>query len=202
MEKIYNVTDFAEMIGKSVKTLQRWDRDGVLVAYRSPSNRRYYTHAQYLEYLGQLNNSDGVNVAYARAFSKNQAEYLEDQLNLLRSYSTREGIPISVVYTDYGSGLNFRRKEWNKLIEDCIAGKIKRIYVTDQDRFMTIGYDWMYDLLKNFYGVTVVPIGGIFQRSKGEATLEFLNVVEFYSQKNEKLNKMKYKIREKLLKEK
>ena len=116
MEKIYNVTDFAEMIGKSVKTLQRWDRDGVLVAYRSPSNRRYYTHAQYLEYLGQLNNSDGVNVAYARAFSKNQAEYLEDQLNLLRSYSTREGIPISVVYTDYGSGLNFRRKEWNKLI--------------------------------------------------------------------------------------
>lgn len=201
MEKIYNVTDFAEMIGKSVKTLQRWDRDGVLVAYRSPSNRRYYTHAQYLEYLGQLNNSDGVNVAYARAFSKNQAEYLEDQLNLLRSYSTREGIPISVVYTDYGSGLNFRRKEWNKLIEDCIAGKIKRIYVTDQDRFMTIGYDWMYDLLKNFYGVTVVPIGGIFQKSKGEATLEFLNVVEFYSQKNEKLNKMKYKIREKLLKE-
>ena len=201
MEKIYNVTDFAEMIGKSVKTLQRWDRDGVLVAYRSPSNRRYYTHAQYLEYLGQLNNSDGVNVAYARAFSKNQAEYLEDQLNLLRSYSTREGIPISVVYTDYGSGLNFRRKEWNKLIEDCIAGKIKRIYVTDQDRFMTIGYDWMYDLLKNFYGVTVVPIGGIFQRSKGEATLEFLNVVEFYSQKNEKLNKMKYKIREKLVKD-
>lgn len=201
MEKIYNVTDFAEMIGKSVKTLQRWDRDGVLVAYRSPSNRRYYTHAQYLEYLGQLNNSDGVNVAYARAFSKNQAEYLEDQLNLLRSYSTREGIPISVVYTDYGSGLNFRRKEWNKLIEDCIAGKIKRIYVTDQDRFMTIGYDWMYDLLKNFYGVNIIPIGDIFQRSKGEATLEFLNVVEFYSQKNEKLNKMKYKIREKLLKE-
>lgn len=201
MEKIYNVTDFAEMIGKSVKTLQRWDRDGVLVAYRSPSNRRYYTHAQYLEYLGQLNNSDGVNVAYARAFSKNQVEYLEDQLNLLRSYSTREGIPISVVYTDYGSGLNFRRKEWNKLIEDCIAGKIKRIYVTDQDRFMTIGYDWMYDLLKNFYGVNIIPIGDIFQRSKGEATLEFLNVVEFYSQKNAKLNKMKYKIREKLLKE-
>ena len=51
MEKIYNVTEFAEMIGKSVKTLQRWDREGILVAYRSPSKRRYYTHAQYLEYF-------------------------------------------------------------------------------------------------------------------------------------------------------
>lgn len=30
MEKIYNVIEFAEMIGKLVKTLQRWDRDGVL----------------------------------------------------------------------------------------------------------------------------------------------------------------------------
>jgi predicted site-specific integrase-resolvase len=40
MEKVYNVTEFAEMIGKCVKTLQRWDRDGILKAYRSPSNRR------------------------------------------------------------------------------------------------------------------------------------------------------------------
>lgn len=39
MEKVYNVTQFAEMIGKSVKTLQKWDRDGILKAYRSPSNR-------------------------------------------------------------------------------------------------------------------------------------------------------------------
>ena len=53
MEKIYNVTQFAEMIGKSVKTLQKWDRDGVLKAYRSPSNRRYYTHRQYLDYIGE-----------------------------------------------------------------------------------------------------------------------------------------------------
>ena len=29
MEKIYNVTEFAEMIGKSVKTMQKWDRDGI-----------------------------------------------------------------------------------------------------------------------------------------------------------------------------
>ena len=37
MEKVYNVTDFADMIGKSVKTLQKWDRDGRLRAYRSPA---------------------------------------------------------------------------------------------------------------------------------------------------------------------
>ena len=40
MEKVYNVTDFAEMIGKSVKTLQRWDREGILRALRRLYEKR------------------------------------------------------------------------------------------------------------------------------------------------------------------
>lgn len=39
----YKPQDFAKMIGVSVKTLQRWDRERILQAYRTPTNRRYYT---------------------------------------------------------------------------------------------------------------------------------------------------------------
>ncbi len=39
----YKPQEFAEMLGISVKTLQRWDREGKLKAYRTPSDRRYYT---------------------------------------------------------------------------------------------------------------------------------------------------------------
>jgi DNA-binding transcriptional MerR regulator len=53
MEKMYAVSQFAELLGKSVKTLQRWDKAGILKAYRTPTNQRYYTHAQYLEYQQQ-----------------------------------------------------------------------------------------------------------------------------------------------------
>lgn len=52
-EKIYTPKQFGQLIGRSVLTLQRWDRKGILPAYRSPTNRRYYTHAQYLEYMQQ-----------------------------------------------------------------------------------------------------------------------------------------------------
>ncbi len=45
--------DFAEKIGVTVKTLQNWDNDGTLKAQRTPTNRRYYTEQQYLEYIGQ-----------------------------------------------------------------------------------------------------------------------------------------------------
>ena len=34
----------------SVKTLQRWDRDGILKENRTPTDRRYYTYDQYLQF--------------------------------------------------------------------------------------------------------------------------------------------------------
>lgn len=50
----YKPKDFAELLNVSVKTLQRWDRDGLLIAKRTPTDRRYYTYDQYLEFKGEL----------------------------------------------------------------------------------------------------------------------------------------------------
>lgn len=48
----YKPKDFAELVGVSVKTLQRWDREGTLKANRTPTDRRYYTYEQYLQFKG------------------------------------------------------------------------------------------------------------------------------------------------------
>lgn len=50
----YKPKDFAELLNVSVKTLQRWDRDNILKAFRTPTDRRYYTYDQYLEFKGCL----------------------------------------------------------------------------------------------------------------------------------------------------
>lgn len=50
----YKPNEFAEMIGVSVKTLQRWDKDNKLKTFRTPTDRRYYTHTQYVEYMGKI----------------------------------------------------------------------------------------------------------------------------------------------------
>lgn len=50
--KIYKPKDFSKLLGVSVKTLQRWDRRGILKAFRTPTNRRYYTFDQYLQFKG------------------------------------------------------------------------------------------------------------------------------------------------------
>jgi putative resolvase len=40
---MYTVSQFAKQVGVAVKTLQRWDRQGILKARRTITNRRYYT---------------------------------------------------------------------------------------------------------------------------------------------------------------
>ena len=51
--KQYKPKEFSEMLlNVSVKTLRRWDNQGVLTAYRNPKGRRYYTEEQYKEYMG------------------------------------------------------------------------------------------------------------------------------------------------------
>ena len=47
----YKPKEFAELLNVSVKTLQRWDRDKILIAKRTLTDRRFYTEEQLQDYL-------------------------------------------------------------------------------------------------------------------------------------------------------
>lgn len=51
---------------------------------------------------------------------------------------------------DFGSGLNYNRKKWNKLLDDVMENKIKLIVVSNKDRFIRFGYDWFDKFCSNF----------------------------------------------------
>lgn len=82
----YKPKDFAELLGVSVKTLQRWDRDGILKANRTPTDRRYYTYDQYLQFKGiQTKNDIRDVIISARVSTRNQ----KDDLQKLHVFSCR-----------------------------------------------------------------------------------------------------------------
>src|SRR5689334_6077093 len=89
MENTYSPKQFGQMVGRSVKTLQKWDREGTLKAHRSPTHRRYYTHDQYLAYRGLTADSAGKTVVYARVSSASQKPDLANQVAALREYCER-----------------------------------------------------------------------------------------------------------------
>lgn len=68
------------MLGISVRTLQQWDRDGKLVAFRSPTGRRYYTDEQIRQYRSETKQPiNQLAVIYTRVSSQAQKPDLKDQ---------------------------------------------------------------------------------------------------------------------------
>jgi predicted site-specific integrase-resolvase len=117
--EIYSVGKFAKLVGKSVRTLQRWDYDGVLVAFRTKTGRRYYTKNQYYSALGIEPDIEKRKViCYTRVSGGDQKDDLKNQQKALEQYAIANGIAIDDWLSDIGSGLNYKRRKFNALLVD------------------------------------------------------------------------------------
>lgn len=194
MIKIYNVSQFSKLINVKVKTLQKWDRTGVLVAYRTPTNRRYYTHTQYLQYIGEDDSTQREDVIYTRVSSRNAQVNLRSQGEFLAEWCHREGISIANIYSDIGSGLNFNRKDWNKLIDDCMEGKIANIYVAYKDRFIRFGFDWFQNFLRTKCNVNLIAVNDVISSPQQELVQDLVTIIHVFSSRLYGLRKYQKKI--------
>ena len=196
MEKIYTISEMAKALKVHVMTLQRWDREGRLKAHRTLTNRRYYTESQYRDAIGITSQeaSKRINVIYARVSNKSQLNDLQNQITFVNNFAVTNGIPIHDVITDIGSGLNYKRKSWNKLIQDCFNGKINKIYVSYKDRFVRFGFDWFDTFLHDTCGVEIVVIENILQSPQEELIQDLISIIHSFSYRIYGLRKYERKL--------
>lgn len=188
---MYKPNQFSEMLGVSVKTLQRWDNNGKLIANRTPTDRRYYTHKQYLDYVNE--SKRGKVVIYTRVSSSNQKDDLVNQVNFLQQYANAKGLIVDEIIEDLGSGLNYNRKKWNKLIDESINGQVSKIIITNKDRFIRFGYDWFERFLINL-GVEIILVNNEKLSPQEELVQDLISIIHVFSCRIYGLRKYKTKI--------
>jgi len=81
---------------------------------------------------------------YARVSSRKQEGDLQRQIEFLRKrYSNYE------VISDIGSGLNFKRQGFRKILEQLFEGNISEVVVSSSDRFSRFGtndfFVWLFE---------------------------------------------------------
>ena len=175
------LNEMAKRLNVSVKTLQRWDREGILVAKRTPTDRRYYTEDQYLEYIGSSTKSKRKTIAYVRVSSANQKDDLRNQITFIRNYVNAKGEILDDVIEDIGSGLNYNRKHWNNLLLNQIPkGEIEKIYITYKDRFVRFGFDW-FERFCNHYNCEIVVINNPDTSPQKELVDDLISIIHIFS---------------------
>ena len=192
----YKPKDFAELLGVSVKTLQRWDRDGILKANRTPTDRRYYTYDQYLQFKGiQTENDIRDTVIYARVSTRNQKDDLQNQVEFLKQFCNAKGIIVNQCIEDFGSGLNYNRKKWNKLLDEVMENKIKAIVISNKDRFIRFGYDWFEKFCEKF-NTKIIIVNNETLSSNEELVQDIISILHVFSCRLYGLRKYKNQIEE------
>lgn len=192
----YKPKDFAELLGVSVKTLQRWDREDILKANRTPTDRRYYTYDQYLQFKGiQTENDIRDIVIYARVSTRNQRDDLQNQVGFLRQFCNAKGMIVNQCIEDFGSGLNYNRKKWNKLLDEVMENKIKTIVISNKDRFIRFGYGWFEKFCEKF-NTKIIIVNNETLSPDEELVQDIISILHVFSCRLYGLRKYKNQIRE------
>jgi predicted site-specific integrase-resolvase len=146
----YNIRQAAERVGVSVKTLQRWDREGKLKPFRTPSNRRQYTNEHIRQALGlrgiQTVKEDRKTIVYLRVSRHAQKSDMDNQRKALEQFCTARGLAVDEWIAEVGGGLNFKRPRLLKLVDAIIAGEIAILIIAHKDRLARFGYDLLSHL--------------------------------------------------------
>jgi putative resolvase len=181
MYNTYSPKEFGKLIGRTTNTLQKWDREGKLTAHRSPTtNRRYYTHDQYLHYRGLVAQEQGLTIVYSRVSGVAQKPDLANQLNALEVYCKQHGISVDVWMSDIGSGLNYKRKQFNRLMEMIELGQVRRLIIAHRDRLVRFGYDY-FEAFCQRHHTELVVINGENLSPEQELVRDLMAIVTVFS---------------------
>jgi len=199
--KRYKVGEFAKLLNVTVKTLQNWDKQGTLKAYRTPTNQRFYTEEQLNQILNLSNTNQeekqGLKIGYCRVSTHNQKNSLENQEEYLRSYTNAKGVILDEVFTDIGSGINYNRKNFNRILELVEDGEVAEIYVTYKDRFVRFGFDWFNTFCEK-HGAKIIILNQPSTSPEQELAEDLLNIVTVFSARSHGLRTYKKQLEQNL----
>lgn len=164
----------SKILGVHQRTLYLWDKKGLIETIRTPGGKRLYNVKKYMkeqqsnlkekndilenevedECDKKINDSNcKLKISYIRVSSLGQ----KDDLARQRKYM-KELHPKYIIIEDIGSGLNFNRRGFRKIIDLAIEGRVKKLVVAYKDRLTRFGFEFVEDLIKDYSGGEVIVI--------------------------------------------
>lgn len=159
-------------------TLRRWAEEGRVDIRRLPGGKRLYLAEDIKRLVGEPQHAIREKIIYARVSSSHQKEDLQRQIDeLSRVY------PEHRVISDIASGINFRRKGLQTLLDLVNEGAVGEVVVAFKDRLARFGFELVEDIFKR-HQVRLVVHNGDLGGDTRELSEDLLAVVNFFVARN------------------
>jgi len=194
---VLSISEAASRLGRSVKTLQRWDRDGVLKpAHRTKTGRRAYTADQLDEFLGRKRGHEPSRVvAYCRVSSAAQKPDLKNQRRVLEDFAAARGLAGVEWIEEVGGGLNFERKRFLEIMDAVGRREVKTLVVAHKDRLVRFGFQW-FERHCQRNGCEILVLNNESLSPEQEMVQDLMTIVHCFSSRLYGLRNYKKKLKE------
>ena len=170
MVKYYSSKEACQILGICRKTLQNWANQDKIKFIRTDGGWRKYDLTNY------LNKSKKIKVCYCRVSTHEQKNDLIIQVN----YLTKK-YPDYEIITDIGSGINFKRKGFLKLLDYAIENKLEEVIVAYKDRLCRIGYNLVEHIIKKYSNAKIIIENMEDKTYAQEITEDLIEIITVYS---------------------
>jgi predicted site-specific integrase-resolvase len=82
--------------------------------------------------------------------------------------------------SDIGSGLNYKRKQFNRLMEMVELGQVRRIVIAHRDRLVRFGYEY-FEAFCERHHTEIVVINGQSMSPEQELVRDLIAIVTVFS---------------------
>lgn len=144
---LLTIGPMAANLGVHPQTLRRWERLGQL-----PKPER--TVGNHRRYRLQPVQSDALTVGYVRVSSQDQKSDWERQREWVQNQAPR---PLDLVISDLGSGLNYKKTGFKRLLVLLLQGRVKELVLAHKDRLLRFGSEIIFQICQHL-GVRVTVL--------------------------------------------
>ena len=171
----------AKMLGTTPGQLRRWEANGELLpARKTQGGTRYYAIADLFGRSAAASPEEPLTVCYARVSSHDQKADLDRQQAALEAYCATKGWRTRVI-RDLGSGMNYRKKGLQELLELILHRRFERLVITHQDRLLRFGAELVFTLCE-LQGIEIVILHQGEQPSfEEELAQDVLEIITVFS---------------------
>jgi len=174
----------SKLSGLDIQTIRKLVDTKKISSFTTPSGHRRINRKSLQELLNNVCSDEEVEISekqnflYTRVSTKKQLDDLSRQIEFVRR-------PIYSEYTlitDIGSGINFKRKGLQALLDSCLQNRIGEVVIAYRDRLCRFGFELIESLVIKAGGkITVIGSENEEINESKELADDLLAIVTIFS---------------------
>jgi len=183
--KFISIREAIEISGIGAQTIRKLCDNNKIICYKTLSGQRKINKSSLEQMCNNVPNNDKIiqnnkiNFIYSRVSSKKQMDDLLRQTEFIKNADIKYDSYQSI--TDIASGINFKRKGLQTILDTALQGTIGEVVIAHKDRLSRSAFDIIQYIIEKSGGLITILDNEKNKTTEQELAEELLSIIHIYS---------------------